>query len=117
MFCKNCGKQIPDLSAKCPVCGASQTITEREYRTGARSPLGALWLQYRRQPVLRKWRIALELLGMLLGLGGVLFALLYPYDTLSVGHRAMLVLGGGTILISFGITLCITLTLCRKKGG
>ena len=42
---------------------------------------------------------------MLLGLGGVLFALLYPYDTLSVGHRAMLVLGGGTILISFGITL------------
>ena len=117
MFCKNCGKEIPDLSVKCPVCGASQTITEREYRTGAKSPLGALLLQFRKQPVLRQWRIALEILGMLLGLGGIVFALAFPGEALPIGHRAVLVLGGGSILLGFGIALCITLTLCRKKGG
>lgn len=114
MFCRNCGKEIPDQSETCPACGTAQTITELEYRTGARSPLGAVIKHFRNEPVTRQCALVLEVLGMLLGLGGVIFAIVFPGDAFPVGHRAMLVLGGGALLLGFGIALCHTLGKCRK---
>ena len=114
MFCRNCGKEIPELSEKCPICGTAQTITELEYRTGAKSPLGAAVRWFRKEPITRQWTLLLETLGILLGLGGVIFAFAYPGETLPIGERAMLVLAGGGLLLGFAIALCRTLGKCRK---
>ena len=114
MFCRNCGKEIPDHSEICPICGGSQTITELEYRTGAKSPAGALFKRYREEPVTRQGAILLEILGILLGFGAVIFAIVYPDVALTIGARALLVLLGGSLALGFGIALCVTLSKCRK---
>ena len=114
MFCRNCGKKIPDESENCPICGCPQSITEIEYRTGARSRAGAAVLRFQEEPYERQAAIALELLGLLLGTGGILFAALYPGSDLTIGIRAVLVMLGGAILLGFGIALCSTLAKCRK---
>lgn len=114
MFCRSCGNKIPDSSEICPKCGTPQSITELEYRTGARSPAGAVVLRFRNEPLTRRSALVLELLGMLLGLGGILFAVLYPDVMLSVGDRALLCILGGAGLLGFGIALCMTLEKCGK---
>ena len=114
MFCRSCGKEIPDHSKICPKCGTPQSITELEYRTGARSPVGAAVLRFRKQPAVRQGALVLELLGILLGFGGVLFAVLYPDVSLTIGDRALLCILGGTALLGFGIALCTTLEKCGK---
>ena len=106
MFCRSCGKEIPDGSAKCPACGVSQTITEREYQTGARSPMGAAFRRFQREPAVRRVKLVLEGIGLLAGIGADAFALLVPGELM---QRAILVLLGTCAALGFGILLCHTL--------
>ena len=112
MFCRSCGKNIPEGSDKCPVCGAVQTITELEYQTGAKSRAGAAVQRFREEPAARQIMLLLEIIGILLGISAVLFALLFPGVQLGFGHRTLLVLLGGTASLGFGILLCRTLLSC-----
>ncbi len=109
MFCRSCGKKIPDHSEKCPICGASQSITEREYRTGSRSRAGAFLVWFRKEPAARQAAMILEWIGILLGLGGILFAAFYPDAALTVGDRAVLAVVSGAVMLGFGITFCVSL--------
>lgn len=115
MFCRNCGKKIPDHSEACPLCGTVQAITERQYRTAAGSRAGAALLRIQDGPAVRKTALVLEILGILLGTGGILFALLYNGADLSVGERAILVLLGGALALGFGIALCATAAKFLKQ--
>ena len=110
MFCRSCGKKIPDRSGNCPVCGASQSITEREYRTASKSLPGSAVTHFRELPAFRQAALILETLGVLSGLGGILFAELHPDASFSVGLRAVTCLLGIAMLLGFGIALCVTLS-------
>ena len=114
MVCLNCGKEIPDHTEICPKCSTSQSITELEYRTGAKSHAGAAVLRFREEPATRQGAMILELLGILLGFGGILFAVLYPDAALIVGHRALLCVLSSAIMLGFGVALCVTLSKCHK---
>ena len=54
MFCKNCGKQIPDESTFCTECGASQVATEQP-------------MQFSEQPIAAKPRKKKTALWIILG--------------------------------------------------
>ncbi len=114
MFCKNCGKEIPDQSPKCPACGASQTITELEYRTGSKTHAGAAMRKFLDHS--RAWQALLILEGLkaVLGFAAILFALLSPDETFLIGHRAILALLGGTILLNAGASFCRQLLRGQK---
>ena len=115
MFCRSCGKQIDDNAELCPHCGTPQRITELEYRTGAKSHAGAVLLQFRELPVTTQGILILELLGILLGTGGILFAALYPDASFQIGLRAILFVLSGASLLGFGIALCVTLAGCHDS--
>ena len=108
MFCRSCGKKIPDRSENCPVCGASQSITEREYRAGSKRRASTALTRFRELPAFRRAVLILEGLGVLSGLGGILFAVLYPDPAFTTGLRTILCLLAITMLLGFGIALCIT---------
>lgn len=115
MFCRNCGKRIPDGSAFCPVCRTSQSITEREYRAAVKNSAGAAVKRFREQSDLRKAVLVLEVIGVLTGLGGILFAFLCQDPMLTIGIRAMLCLLGAAISLGFGIALCVTLIRSERQ--
>ncbi len=114
MFCKNCGKQIPDHSELCPLCGSAQSITELEYRTGARTPAGALLKSFRREPATRQAAIILEILGILWGVVWMVFAIIAGGEDFSFA-RALLLMGGGGLSLGFGLALTCSLAKCRKE--
>ena len=109
MFCRSCGKEIPDGSVKCPACGISQTITEIEYQTGAKSPLGAALRRFREQSALMQAKLVLEGFGVLIGVAAVIFSLIYPGDAFTFSARAVIVLLGLFGALGFGLLLCHTL--------
>lgn len=109
MFCRSCGKEIPDGSVKCPACGVSQSITEIEYQTGAKSPLGAALLRFREQPALMQAKLVLEGVGILIGVAAVIFSLIFPGEAFTFGTRTVVVLLGLFGALGFGLLLCHTL--------
>ena len=110
MFCRSCGKKIPNGSELCPHCGTSQSITELEYRTGSKSRAGAAVMRFREMPVFRQAILILESLGMLSGLAGILFAVLYPDPAFTIVLRAILGLLGCAVMNGFGVALCVSLS-------
>lgn len=109
MFCRSCGKEIPDDSVKCPACGIVQTITEIEYQTGAKSPLGAAFRRFREKPAVIRAKLILEGIGILVGVAAEVFAMVCPGDAFTFGARAVVVLLGLFGILGFGLLICNTL--------